>query len=335
MNYNEALNLILSKQSLGIKPGLTRIKALLDSMGNPQNKIRIIHIAGTNGKGTVARFINDALIDAGYKVGLFTSPWIIDYTEQIQINNTFIPQEVFAEYVDAYRDNDCTEFEFLTAVMYKYFADSNVDWAVVECGMGGKGDSTNVEKENIAVLTSISLDHTDFLGSTIEEITKEKEGIIRDNCPCFRYNDTGNFNLDNIDLANRVLQYLGVEKAAPVKPVGRQQRIGNVLIDGGHNVEAGKVLAPVINDEIAVIGMMKDKDIDGYLSYVAPKCKKIICTNVNNKRAISAYELSRYAKKYCDDVTVTDNPRQAVKQDGVSLICGSFYLLREIMDLLS
>ena len=117
MNYNEALNLILSKQSLGIKPGLTRIKALLDSMGNPQNKIRIIHIAGTNGKGTVARFINDALIDAGYKVGLFTSPWIIDYTEQIQINNTFIPQEVFAEYVYAYRDNDCTEFEFLTAVM--------------------------------------------------------------------------------------------------------------------------------------------------------------------------------------------------------------------------
>lgn len=335
MNYNEALNLILSKQSLGIKPGLTRIKALLDSMDNPQNKIRIIHIAGTNGKGTVARFINDALIDAGYKVGLFTSPWIIDYTEQIQINNTFIPQEVFAEYVDAYRDNDCTEFEFLTAVMYKYFADSNVDWAVVECGMGGKGDSTNVEKENIAVLTSISLDHTDFLGSTIEEITKEKEGIIRDNFPCFRYNDTGNFNADNIDLANRVLQYLGVEMAEPVKPVGRQQRIGNVLIDGGHNVEAGKVLAPVINDEIAVIGMMKDKDIDGYLSYVAPKCKKIICTNVDNKRAISAYELSRYAKKYCDDVTVTDNPRQAVKQDGVSLICGSFYLLREIMDLLS
>ena len=335
MNYNEALNLILSKQSLGIKPGLTRIKALLDSMGNPQNKIRIIHIAGTNGKGTVARLINDALIDAGYKVGLFTSPWIIDYTEQIQINNTFIPQEVFAEYVDAYRDNDCTEFEFLTAVMYKYFADSNVDWAVVECGMGGKGDSTNVEKENIAVLTSISLDHTDFLGSTVEEITKEKEGITRDNCPCFRYNDTGNFNADNIDLANRVLQYLGVEMAEPVKPVGRQQRIGNVLIDGGHNVEAGKALATVINYEIAVIGMMKDKDIDGYLSYVAPKCKKIICTNVNNKRAISAYELSRYAKKYCDDVTVTDNPRQAVKQDGVSLICGSFYLLREIMDLLS
>lgn len=335
MNYNEALNFILSKQSLGIKPGLTRIKALLDSMGNPQNKIRIIHIAGTNGKGTVARFINDALIDAGYKVGLFTSPWIIDYTEQIQINNTFIPQEVFAEYVDAYRDNDCTEFEFLTAVMYKYFADSNVDWAVVECGMGGKGDSTNVEKENIAVLTSISLDHTDFLGSTIEEITKEKEGIIRKNCPCFRYNDTGNFNADNIDLANRVLHYLGVEMAEPVKPVGRQQRIGNVLIDGGHNVEAGKVLAPVINDEIAVIGMMRDKDVDGYLSYVAPKCKKIICTNVDNKRAISAYELSRYAKKYCDDVTVTDNPRQAVKQDGVSLICGSFYLLREIMDLLS
>ena len=163
MIYNEALNFILGKQSLGIMPGLTRIMNLLETMGNPQNEIKIIHIAGTNGKGTVAKTINNALIDSGHKVGLFSSPWIDDYREQIQINNEFISEEDFASYVDKYKDNDCTEFEFLTAIMYKYFADSKVDYAVVECGMGGKGDSTNVEQSNISVITSISLDHTILL----------------------------------------------------------------------------------------------------------------------------------------------------------------------------
>ena len=167
MIYDEALNFILGKQSLGIMPGLTRIMNLLEIMGNPQNDIKIIHIAGTNGKGTVAKTINNALIDSGYKVGLFSSPWIDDYREQIQINNDFISEEEFASYVDEYKDNDCTEFEFLTAIMYKYFADIKVDYAVVECGMGGKGDSTNVEQSNISVITSISLDHTAFLGDTV------------------------------------------------------------------------------------------------------------------------------------------------------------------------
>ena len=187
MIYDEALNFILGKQSLGIMPGLTRIINLLETMGNPQNDIKIIHIAGTNGKGTVAKTINNALIASGNKVGLFSSPWIDDYREQIQINNEFISKEKFASYVDKYKDNDCTEFEFLTAIMYKYFADSKVDYAVVECGMGGKGDSTNVEESNISVITSISLDHTAFLGNTVERIAEEKSGILRKNSTCVLY----------------------------------------------------------------------------------------------------------------------------------------------------
>lgn len=336
MNYNQSLDYITKKLSLGIQPGLSRISALLERMDNPQDKIKIIHIAGTNGKGTVANYIACSLEANGFKVGLFTSPWIFDYREQIQINGEYIGKADFARYISDYKDNDCTEFEFLTAVMYKYFADNNVDYAVVECGMGGKGDSTNVEKENVcSVLTSISLDHTDFLGNTIEEITREKEGIIRENSPCFRYRDTGDFERDNIELANRVLDYLGCEARKFFKPPARQQRIGNILLDGGHNLQAGRELSRIINNETAVIGMMKDKDIDGYLSFVAPKCKKIICTSVDNKRAISAAELSEYAKKYCDNVEIIESPREAVKQDNVSLICGSFYLIREIIDLIS
>lgn len=334
MDYNEALNFILKKQSLGIMPGLSRILSLLDKMGNPQDKIKIIHIAGTNGKGTVANTIANALMNNGCKVGLFTSPWLVDYREQIQINNQFISIQDFANYVDIFKDNDCSEFEFLTAIMYKYFADKKVDYAVIECGMGGKNDATNVEKENVcSVLTSISIDHTNLLGSTIEEITYEKEGIIR-NSPCFRYENVGSIDDSNLFLAKKVVGYLGLNNNIKlVKPIARQQTINNVLYDGGHNLEAGIELSKIINNEIAVIGMMADKNVDGYLSYVAPKCKKIICTKANNPRSISTNELKNIASKYCDDVIVEDNPLDAIKHNP-TLICGSFYLIREIINLI-
>ncbi len=334
MTYDEALNFILDRQSLGIKPGLCRIKKELESVGNPQDNIRIVHIAGTNGKGTVANTIARALQNNGLKVGLFTSPWVTDYCEQIQINGEYIPRDSFAQIVNMLRDNeDLTEFELLVCAMYMYFAQEKVDYAVIECGMGGKGDATNVESANVcSVLTSISMDHTAFLGDTIEQIIEEKEGIIRPNSPCFRYEDTGDFNADNLDLAKRVIKYLGYnDDIELVKPVARQQRVGNILLDGGHNLDAGRVLAPIINDEVAVIGMMRDKDIDGYLSYVAPRCKRIVCTNVDNPRVISADELSLYAKKYCDNVSVVSDPHIAIKSDDISLVCGSFYLIREII----
>lgn len=335
MDYSEALNIIQKKQSLGIKPGLSRIEAFLDSIDNPQDKIKIIHIAGTNGKGTVANTIASALIKNGYKVGLFTSPYIIDYREQIQINNEYISKDRLADYVEKYRDNDLTEFELLTAIMYKYFCDENVDLAVVECGMGGRGDATNVEKSNIAVLTSISLDHTNFLGNTIEEITKEKEGIIKPDCPCFRYENTGDFNKDNLILSKKVIKHLGLnDDIELVKPLARQQKIGNVLVDGGHNVEAGKALAPMLNDEVALIGMMADKNVDGYLELVAKKCKMIITTTPNNPRSMNSNELKTIAEKYCDNVVSVENPLDAIsfsKKNGLTLVCGSFYLIREII----
>lgn len=335
MNYNEALNFITQKQRLGIKPGLSRILSLLEGMDNPQNKLKIIHIAGTNGKGTVANTIAKALQDNGLRIGLFTSPWLTDYREQIQINGEFISEETFAKYVTEYSDNDCTEFEMLTAIMYKFFCDEKVDYAIVECGMGGRGDATNVEKENIAVLTSISLDHTDFLGSTIEEITKEKEGIIKPNCPSFRYENTRDIYKDNLTLAKKVVSYLGYnDDISLVKPLARQQRINGILFDGGHNLEAGKALEPLLNNEIAIIGMMRDKDVKGYLSFVAPHCKKIYCVNVDNPRAISANELSGIAKKYCKDVEIIEKPVDAIKQKDVTLVCGSFYMIREIINLI-
>ena len=362
MNYNEALNFILNKQSLGIMPGLSRITKLLDEMGNPQNELKIVHIAGTNGKGTVAYTIADTLKNNGFKTGLFTSPWIHSYREQIQINGEYISREDLCYYIEKYKNNDCTEFEMLTAIMYKYFADRKVDYAVVECGMGGLGDSTNVENENLAVITSIALDHTNFLGDTIEEIALEKAGIIKENCTCILYpnpkvehifeqvcrdknaklvkvecDSDSDFIDKNLFTAEAAVFELGLNSGVTLyTPDARQTGTadGKIILDGGHNVDAAKALEWLLNDNVALIGMMKDKNVDGYLSVVAPHCKKIITTTVNNPRAMSALELKRIASKYCSDVVSVDAPIAAVnyaKEKGLDLICGSFYLIREII----
>ena len=350
MTYNEALNFIIKKQSLGIKPGLSRIKSALDILDNPQNCYKIIHIAGTNGKGTVAATIAEALQNDGFNVGLFSSPWVVDYREQIQLNGEFISELDFIKQAEIIKslNNDCTEFECLTIMAYNFFKEKNVDYAVIECGMGGSGDATNVENENLSVITSISLDHTDFLGNTVEEIAEEKSGILRKNCTCVLYNDelkshfenkcsklvTGGLN-DNLKLVNAVLKELSIKPVNTLMRLpARQERIGEVLLDGGHNLSAAKALEPLIFDEVAVIGMMKDKDVDGYLSYVAKKCKRIICVTPDNPRSMSAEELEKIAKKYCSNIEICDDVSKAALRKDVTLICGSFYLIREIRYLL-
>ncbi|MDE6124997.1 MAG: hypothetical protein K2G22_07215, partial [Eubacterium sp.] len=280
---------------------------------------------------------------------------VIDYREQIQINNQFISENEFAEYIEKFKENDCSEFEFLTAIMYKYFADQGVDYAVVECGMGGREDATNVEDGNIAVITSISLDHTAFLGDTIEKIAEEKAGIIKENGACVLYpnpkcehifervckeknarlikvEDCKHWPQNNIATINKVLNLiLGDCEFRLAELPARKERIGSILLDGGHNTDAAKFLEHSLSDdEVAVIGMMADKDIDGYLSIVAPKCRKIITTTPDNPRAISATELKKIAEQYCSDVIAIDNPADAVKQAGVTLVCGSFFLARDV-----
>ncbi len=348
--YDGALQYLINKQSLGIKLGLKRMLDALEVMGNPQNGYKTVHVAGTNGKGTVAATIAKALQESGYKVGLFTSPWVTDYREQIQINGAPITEEQLIGGVTVLDllKAECTEFEALALIAYEIFMAEKVDYAVIECGMGGRGDATNVEKNNLSVITSISLDHTDFLGDTIDEIAEEKSGILRKNCTCVLYNDnlkshfekkckrliTGNIK-SNLDLVNAALKELNVPEASElIKLPARQERINGVLLDGGHNVAAAEMLAPLLYGEVAVIGMMRDKDVEGYLSLIAPKCKIIIATSPDNPRSMSAFELASRAKKYCKDVEIIESPALAVKEKGVTLVCGSFYLAREVRNLL-
>lgn len=189
-----AIDRIHEFNRFGMVLGLERMEELLKRLGDPQEGISAIHIAGTNGKGSVSKLIDCALRSCGYRTGLFTSPYIERFNERIQYCGEEISDEdlercarkVLDAAEDMVRDGleSPTEFEVVTAVMFVYFAEKNVDIAVLEVGLGGRGDSTNVLKEPLAcVITSISYDHMDRLGDTLEEIASEKAGIIKKGCP--------------------------------------------------------------------------------------------------------------------------------------------------------
>ena len=187
MNAIEAVEYIHSITWMGSKPGLERTRELLKKMGNPQDSLRFIHIAGTNGKGSTAAMSASILRKAGYKVGLFTSPCLYKFNERIQINGEPISDEDLAEVTSfvkplaAEQADHPTEFELVSCIGFEYFKRKGCDMVVLEVGMGGALDSTNVIRvPEVAVLTNIGLDHTDFLGNTLEEIAHTKAGILKE-----------------------------------------------------------------------------------------------------------------------------------------------------------
>lgn len=189
--YNDAVKLLTSVGKFHISLGLDRMFKIMDLLGNPQDKLNCIHVAGTNGKGSVCAILSSILTCAGQKVGLYTSPHIFKYTERIQICGKPITDDDFVKYVFEISDLadknniDLTEFEVLTAVMFKYFYDNDVDVVVLETGLGGRFDATNIIKRNLcSIITHVDFDHTERLGNTIDKITSEKAGIIKPNCPC-------------------------------------------------------------------------------------------------------------------------------------------------------
>ena len=194
MDYNETLEYIARTNWRGSKPGLERITKLCSLLGNPHKDLKFIHIAGTNGKGSAAAFLSSVLKSAGYKTGLFTSPYIEVFNERMQINGKNIPDAELAEittYIQPFADSmdDLpTEFELNTAIAFEYFKRNGCDIVVLEAGMGGELDSTNViDAPELAVFMHISLDHTEYLGDTIEQIAATKAGIIKPGCSVVLY----------------------------------------------------------------------------------------------------------------------------------------------------
>ena len=209
MNYEQAINYIHSLNRFGIHPGLERIEELCAAVGNPQDRLNFVQVAGTNGKGSTSTMIAGALTACGRKTGLFTSPFVSEFLERIQIDGSPYDKELFAQCVTelepivagmATRDMQPTEFEVITATAFMIFEKAECDICVLEVGLGGRLDSTNVIKTPlVSVIASISLDHTAILGETVEEIAKEKCGIIKENgkTVCYPWQDETAFEVIN------------------------------------------------------------------------------------------------------------------------------------------
>ena len=185
------LDKLFSLQRLGIKVGLDHTIQLLNRCGNPHNKLKTIHIAGTNGKGSTAAILQSILRTAGLKVGLYTSPHLVSFNERIRVNGSPISNDFIIDFMKKFNDDineiESTFFETTTVLSLCYFYFKKVDVAIIETGLGGRLDSTNVLNPNLSIITSIDIDHQNILGNTIEEIANEKAGIIKKNTPLITF----------------------------------------------------------------------------------------------------------------------------------------------------
>ena len=413
MNYTESVEYIHSLLQFGIKPGLERISMLLEALGNPQDKIKTIHIAGTNGKGSTSTHLANILTSAGYKTGLYTSPYVIDFCERIQLDGENIPKDCLAKTVEKVKSEIeklnaqgiiITEFEALTAAAFLYFYESGCDYAVIEVGLGGRFDATNViKKPEAVVITSISLDHTKILGDSIPQIAFEKCGVIKYGVPVitsqnqteqalsvisktatekncnlivanpqnakmlfdvlypvvkFAYKDNdyiiklmGAHQIENAVNVIETAKALGIdnryikEGLAKTTMLARMEVISEkplIIRDGGHNEGCANALHDFltkykVENINMLIGLMADKDVEGYVKKIAPLCKSVVTVTPSNPRALDCESLKQIAEKYCKNTKSINNPKEGykyilsnAKKDETVLVCGSFYMMSDI-----
>jgi len=256
MNYEEVeswlcneLPFFQNQGTSAYKENLDNITLLLNKLNNPQNHFKSIHVAGTNGKGSVSFMISELLNEQGYKVGLFTSPHLLTFRERIQLDNNYIDQESVISFVNSYKSlNQSIKFsffEFTTAMAFWYFNEKKVDIAIIECGLGGRLDSTNIINPILSIITSISLDHSHILGEDIMSITKEKSGVIKKNTPVL-------ISSQNKDDVITFLMKKAQELSAPVfnsKNITKSTNALNVPIYQAFNIELVKSVKSILNEK--------------------------------------------------------------------------------------
>ena len=371
MNYKEARDYLESTNKYGSVLGLTTIKELLKRLGNPQDKLNVVHFAGTNGKGSTMAYLESILLCAGYSVGKYSSPAVFDEREIITVDKTPISEEDVAHYIGIIKEvcdkmvadgfAHPTRFEIETAMAFSFFADLELDVCLIECGMGGRDDATNVfEKILLAVITSISLDHTKELGSTIEEIKENKEGIIKPGCPVVYAGTLGSIDDINQETTLRAAEELQKQGFKLKKYIdegieqtywpGRMETICEnplFIIDGAHNPGAVLKLRDYIdlhftNKKITfIMGVLADKDYSEEASIIGNKATKIYTITPNNSRGLEAHSLATNLSEYNSDVTEADSITEAVEgayrtvkegQSDMIIAFGSLSILRDIKE---
>jgi dihydrofolate synthase / folylpolyglutamate synthase len=415
MNYEEALQYIHSPKYNNMRLGLDNIRSLMSALGNPQKQLKFVHIAGTNGKGSVASYLSHILEKAGYKTGLFTSPFIERFNERVKVNQEDISDDSLAKITEMIKkiiekeQISTTEFEIMSAIAFQYFYEQQCDIVVLEVGLGGRLDSTNViEHPLLSIITSIGLDHQAFLGSTLTEIAGEKAGIIKENTPVLLYSQEkeaedivyriarekkslvfqpdfsqitnistdlsgqsfnykalkdlkvtllGEHQLKNAAVVIEAVQLLkenGIyidENAlrlglAETKWPGRFEIIHHdpiIVIDGAHNIDSINALVDNLtkyfhdNKIIAILGILKDKDVEEMIEGVSTVIDSFITVTPNNPRAMKAEDLACRLTDKNQLAQVSQSFEEAIDlaielagKDGIICSFGSLYYIGEI-----
>ena len=341
--------------------GLDRIRALLRALGDPQRAFRSIHIVGTNGKTTTTRLAEALLADESLSVGAYTSPHVVGWEERIRIGGAEADFERALARVRAHAEEvGATQFEVLTAAAFAEFAAAEADLAVVEAGVGGRHDATNVLDAPVVVLTNVSLEHTDVLGGTREEIAAEKLAVLSGGGfavlgePEWEEQAraagargvvvTGNSNLALAVAAVETFLGRPVDAAAAeaIEIPGRVERISDhplEIWDGAHNLAGVAWLLARLPTRryVVVASVLEDKDAEGMLAALSALGDQIVATSSSNPRALSSEDLAARASRFFPVVTTIDDPiealgaaRQAVGEDGAVVVTGSLYLLADL-----
>jgi dihydrofolate synthase/folylpolyglutamate synthase len=316
--------------------GLGRMRALLSELGEPQRAFPTIHVVGTNGKSTATRRAAAFLLREGLSVGAYTSPHVAGWSERIQVDGEDADlEEALARVREPAERLGATQFEVLTAAAFAEFATTQVDVAVVEAGLGGRLDATNVLDARVVVLTNVALDHTDVLGETREEIAAEKLAVVSPGATVI----VGEPEWDGVhaeDVGRAAAEaFLGRELAGDVEISlpGRFDVVGENVFAGAHNPAGIEWLLERLprSDYVVVASILADKDAEAMLRLLARAGRKLVATSSRSARALPAEDLARAAEPFFDSVEVEPDPDRAVDRDeSPLLVTGSLYLLSDL-----
>ena len=325
--------------------GTERMRALLARLGDPQRAYEAVHVVGTNGKSTAARTIEQLLLADGLSVGSTISPHVRSWSERIRTDGAEVDlEEAVGAVRPAAEQVGATQFEAITAAALTAFARADVDCAVVEAGLGGRHDATNVLRTRVVLLTNVSLDHTDVLGQTGEEIAEEKLAVAHGDSIVVMSDNTYSHLVEGHTIVRG-----GAHEAAeafvghPLPPLevpalpGRLERRPDEIRDGAHNPAGARWLADRLATEgrfVLCVSVLRDKDADAMLAELAPLGTILVATSSSNERALAADDLAARARPHFETVVVEPEPAAAVAHahalGGPVLVTGSLYLLADL-----
>jgi dihydrofolate synthase/folylpolyglutamate synthase len=323
--------------------GLDRMRSLLERLGDPQNAYRAIHVVGTNGKSTATRTIAELLRGEGLRVGAYTSPHVSGWHERLDCDPASFERAV-ARVRDASQELGATQFEVLTAAALLDFAERDVEAAVVEAGLGGRLDATNVVDAEVVLLTNVGLEHTEVLGETREEIAREKLAVAHAARVVVRSDNTfddlvpDDPHLVDGGAREAAEAFVGraIERDPQIALPGRLEHRGGEIWDGAHTPEAVDwLLARVpVHDYALCVSILEDKRVDELLERLGKAGSTFVATRSSNARAIPAKELAARAEAHFSEVLALPNPQKALARARATgrpvIVTGSLYLLADL-----